>query len=127
MKRASFKWVRAALLVTLTCASLGIGQSLGQTTATTPANGEPMLQAAAKPSQTIEISVGESRTLDAAWPVKRVSVADPEVADIDASSPRTIQLRGKSIGITEITLENEKGDRWRARLEVNADTSRLQG
>jgi pilus assembly protein CpaC len=111
------------LLAMLACVTWVSEASFAQTTA----NAEPVLQAAPKPSQTISVIVGESRTLDAPWPVKRVSVADPEIADVDASSPTRIQLRGKAVGITEVMLENEKGDRWRARLEISADTSRLQG
>jgi pilus assembly protein CpaC len=92
----------------------------------TTAPADPVLQPAAKATQTIDVIVGESRTIDAAWPVKKVSVADPEVADVDAISPTRVQIRGRAIGVTELAMENDQGQTWRARLAVNADTGRLQ-
>src|SRR5215213_8898953 len=77
--------------------------------------------------QTIDLVVGQSKSIDAPWPVKRVSVTDPTIADVDMSSPRRIQLKGKSVGVTDVTLSNETGDTWEARLDVRADVSRLQG
>jgi pilus assembly protein CpaC len=94
--------------------------------ATAPAAGEPVLQAATRPAENIDITVGESRMIDAPWPVKKIAVADPEVADVDASSPTRVQIRGRAIGVTEIALEGDQGQLWRARLAVNADTGRLQ-
>ena len=90
------------------------------------ANGDPILQPASKPTENIDLTVGESRMIDAPWPVKKVAVADPEVADVDASSPTRMQIRGRAIGVTEIALEGEQGQIWRARLAINADTGRLQ-
>jgi len=128
--------MRAAALVIVS--ALGIAQpSFAQSTqsvaaapaaahpTTAPAS-EPTIQALAKQSQTLEVTVGESRTIDAAWPVKKVSVADPDIADVDAISPTRVQIRGRGIGITEVAIENEQGETWRARLAVSADTSRLQ-
>jgi pilus assembly protein CpaC len=80
----------------------------------------------AKTVEIIEVTVGESRTLDAVWPVKRVSVADPKIAEVDASAPSRVEIQGKAVGITELALENEQGEVWRARIAVNADTGRLQ-
>jgi pilus assembly protein CpaC len=98
----------------------------GTAAPTTAPAGDPILQAATKPAEHIEITVGESRMIDAPWPVKKVAVADPEIADVDASSPTRMQVRGRAIGITEIALEGDQGQLWRARLAVNADTGRLQ-
>lgn len=88
---------------------------------------EPLIQEQGKPVQIIDVMVGESRTIDAAWPVKKVSVADPEIADVDAISPTRVSIRGRAIGITELAIESEQGETWRARLAISADTSRLQG
>jgi pilus assembly protein CpaC len=96
------------------------------TAPTTAPAGDPVLQGATKPASNIDVTVGESRMIDAPWPVKKVAVADPEVADVDATSPTRVQVRGRAIGVTEIALEGDQGQLWRARLAVNADTARLQ-
>ena len=123
----SFAATVAALAIGAAALALPQQRTLAQTTTTTAPEGEPVITASAKPAHSVDVMVGESRTIDAAWPVKRVSVADPQIADVDAVSPTRIHIRGKAIGITEVALESEKGEVWRARLEVNADTSRLQG
>ncbi|MEO6434640.1 MAG: type II and III secretion system protein family protein [Tepidisphaeraceae bacterium] len=136
MRQSRFNVPQAAVVVTaLTFSALGIApQAPAQATrpaeaapTTRAALAEPKLQATAGRAQTIEVIVGESRVLDAAWPVKRVTVADPEIADVDATSPTRIEIRGRAVGVTELGLESEQGEIWRARLSVNADTSRLQG
>jgi pilus assembly protein CpaC len=138
--RHTLKAVRTwTMLAVATCTALGLapmarGQStrpinLVRTTAPSAAktaSSEPILHASPKAGQIVEVTVGESRTLDAAWPVKVVSVADPAIADVDAISPSRIQIRGKALGITELALESETGETWRARLVVSADTTRLQ-
>jgi pilus assembly protein CpaC len=93
---------------------------------TTPSTARPILQREAAHNETVEVIVGESRTIDAAWPVKKVSVVDPDIADVDAISPTRVQIRAKAIGITEIAIESEQGETWRTRIAVSADTSRLQ-
>src|SRR5687768_9447036 len=44
----------------------------------TTAGVNPVVQPPAAQAQGLEVTVGESRVIDAAWPVKKVSVADPE-------------------------------------------------
>jgi pilus assembly protein CpaC len=108
--------------------ALGLAQpaTAQSTQPTTAPSTEPIVHPLIKQSQTVEVSVGETRTIDAAWPIKKVSVANPDVADVDAVSPTRIQIRGRAIGITELAIESEQGETWRARMAVSADTSRLQ-
>ena len=52
---------------------------------------------------------GKSTILKSALPIKRVSIADPEVADFLLLSPREIYLTGKTAGTTNLTLwQNNK-------------------
>ena len=88
---------------------------------------QPVLHPSARASERIDVNVGESRTIDAPWQVKRVSVAKPDIADVDATSPTRIVIEGKSVGVTELVLEGEQGQIWRSKLEISADTSRLEG
>jgi pilus assembly protein CpaC len=74
----------------------------------------------------LSIRGGESKVIDAPWPVKRLSVTDPSVADVDLTSPRVVQIQGKAAGSTEVILWSEHGDVWQAQVEVEADISRLQ-
>jgi len=52
----------------------------------------------------ISLAVGKSTVVDSADPIKRVSVAAPEIADTVVLSARQIYVTGKSSGITTITL-----------------------
>ena len=91
-KCTSLKRVRAVLLTALVCATLTAGQTFAQAPA--PSHNDPVLQAPVTAAHSIEVRVGESRTLDSPWPVKKVSVADPEIADVDAASPTAGGVRG---------------------------------
>ena len=129
-QRTSCKRTRIlTLLAAIACgwAAGGSVEPASAQTAPTTESSKPVLRDDSRSADTIEVNVGASRTLDAAWPVKRVSVGDAEIADVDAVSPTRIQMRGKSVGVTELTLESEQGDIWQARLLVSADTSRLEG
>jgi len=56
------------------------------------------------PTKKISLSVGKSTVVESADPIRRVSVAAPEVADTIALSARQIYVTGKSSGLTTITL-----------------------
>lgn len=59
--------------------------------------------------QKLELTVGKSKVLDLPVPIKRASLANPEVADTVVLSPTQIYLTGKTIGVTNVTLWNESG------------------
>ena len=136
------KWSKcrnvAAVLVTASCLGTGIGSAWAQTTRTAPiapttdnaggtsSGAEPVLQDDTKRVSTIELIVGQSRILSTPWPVKRLSVTDPAIADVDLTTPSRLQIKGKSVGMTELTIWSERGESWQAKLEVKADVSRLQ-
>ena len=133
MNRNAWKFPRLTTFSTAIAAGL-LGLSVAATSTlaaeapatTRPTNGNPVVHSAPRTVEIIEVTVGESRSLDAIWPVKRVSVADPKIAEVDAATPTQITIQGKAVGITELALESEKGEVWRARIAVNADTGRLQ-
>src|SRR5688572_25172348 len=133
MNRNTWKFPRLTTFSTAIAAGL-LGLSVAATSTlaaeapatTRPSNGTPVVHSAPRTVEVIEVTVGESRSLDAIWPVKRVSVADPKIAEVDAATPNKITIQGKAVGITELALESEKGEVWRARIAVNADTGRLQ-
>jgi pilus assembly protein CpaC len=69
---------------------------------------------------------GKSKILKSALPIKRVSIADPEIADVRVLSPHEIYLTGKSAGTTNLTLwQNNKVTKIYD-IEVAYDLSRLK-
>jgi len=77
-------------------------------------------------AQKVPLVVGKSAILKSDKPVKRVSVAKPEVADIFVVSPNEIYITGKSAGITNMTLWQDKGIYAIYDLDVAYDTVRLK-
>ena len=55
-------------------------------------------------NQQVEISSGKSVVLKSDFPVKRISVGNPEVADFILLSAKEIYLTGKTAGTTNLTL-----------------------
>src|SRR5262245_11382452 len=47
--------------------------------------------APAEPQRVLPLYPGEARLIDAPWPVARVSVANPEIADVDVINPQQVQ------------------------------------
>jgi pilus assembly protein CpaC len=59
--------------------------------------------------QNIELVKGKSLLIDTPIALRRVSLADPEIADALIISPRQLYLTGKAVGITNLTLWEENG------------------
>ena len=81
----------------------------------------------AEPQRVIPMYPGESRLIDAPWPVARVSVANPDVADVDVINPQQLQIIGVAPGVTNFIMWSKDERTWRARVEVEPDLSKLQG
>lgn len=75
----------------------------------------------------LSLFVGKSLIIESPTPVKRASLADPQIADAIVLSPKQIYLTGKTVGTTNLTLW-EKGDRILRvfDLEVEPDLTRLK-
>jgi pilus assembly protein CpaC len=83
----------------------------------------------AQPTQEAErlhLVSGQSMLLKSVEPVKRVSVANPEVADFTLISPQEIYVLGKAPGVTNLTLWQDRKLLTIYDLEVAYDTSRLK-
>ena len=77
-------------------------------------------------SEKLDLVVGKSVILKSSEPVKRVSIAAPEIADFVVLSPREIYLTGKTAGATNLTLWQNKKVAAIYDLEVAYDISRLK-
>jgi pilus assembly protein CpaC len=77
-------------------------------------------------AQKVEMVSGKSIILRSSAPIKRVSIADPEIADFVILSAHEIYLKGKAAGITNLTLWQNKKLVAIFDLEVAYDISRLK-
>ncbi|MFO7970825.1 MAG: type II and III secretion system protein family protein [Desulfobacterales bacterium] len=84
----------------------------------------PFLQA--QEPETLTLTRGKSKVIKQFDPAKRVSIADPEIADFVLISPREIYLTGKQVGTTNLTVWQKKGDYRIYDLEVVHDISQLK-
>ncbi|MAE68055.1 MAG: hypothetical protein CMJ18_27715 [Phycisphaeraceae bacterium] len=74
----------------------------------------------------VRVSVGHSTLIKAPWLVKQVSVANPEIADVQPTTPDQVLVVGKQIGSTDVTMWSEDGQTWQARILVEVDVARIQ-
>ncbi len=74
----------------------------------------------------IQLKVGKSMVLRSPAPVKRVSVAAPEIADIVIISSKEIYLTGKTAGTTNLTLWRNGSVSAVYDVEVVYDITRLK-
>ncbi len=90
---------------------------------------ESLSQTAVKSSQvqTLELVVGKSKVIDTPVPIKRASLANPDVADTVVLSPTQIYLTGKAVGVTNLTFWQENGQILTIfDVVVSADLNRLK-
>jgi pilus assembly protein CpaC len=103
--------------------------SIGYLLIATQAWGETVILAAAK-AQSVEkmaLFTGKSAVILTPHPIKRVSVANPEIADTIVLSPTQLYVTGKMAGVTNLTLWQENGHIMTVYdLDVSPDVSRLK-
>jgi pilus assembly protein CpaC len=75
---------------------------------------------------TVELSVGRSDLVSSPWPVTKVSVASPKIADVQVAAPDQVVVLAKSIGTTDLILWGANGQSITRTIYVHADVSKLQ-
>ncbi len=70
----------------------------------------------------LEMERGKSRFVRTAYPVKRVSVGDPEILEVVVINTREFQLVAKAIGATNV-LVWDQGGRPKASIEVSVGSA----
>lgn len=73
----------------------------------------------------LTVSKGRSQIVKFAQPVTRVSIADPEIADVVALSPDQVMINGRQRGATSFIVWDENGQEGIFDLLVQNDTSEL--
>ena len=54
--------------------------------------------------ESVELSEGRSNLISAPWPVAKVSIASPKIADVQIAAPDQVVVLAKSIGMTDLIL-----------------------
>jgi pilus assembly protein CpaC len=112
MKYLQLMWTQAVLLLCATMMSV---------IAVAP------LAMAQQASPTISVTVNKSMVFRLADKAKRVSVSQPEVADVLVVAPSQLLINGKAVGTTSLIVFNEKGEVSNYDLVVLPDVSALRG
>jgi pilus assembly protein CpaC len=95
--------------------------------AVAPAQQTPATQTPpAKQAPMVELHPGRSYRLTAPWPVKGVSLTDPQVADVQVLTLDQVLISGKKVGETDVFIWSENGQTQELRVVVNADLERLR-
>jgi pilus assembly protein CpaC len=71
------------------------------------------------------VTVGKSLLVDSPTAIRRVSIANPAVADAIATTPREVLVNGKGPGETSLIVWQENGNRLIFDLLVQPSTARL--
>ncbi|MBE0598356.1 MAG: pilus assembly protein N-terminal domain-containing protein, partial [Desulfuromonadales bacterium] len=74
----------------------------------------------------LELRVGGSEQVRTSAPFKRVSIADPEVADIVVLSPQEVYVYGKKVGYTSVILWEDQRARTLLDVIVALDATPLK-
>ena len=100
---------------------------LGAAGLATASEGTIRIATASRDAQQISLVVGKSTVIDVPVPMKRASLADPQIADAIVLSPKQIYVTGKGYGTTNLTLWG-KDDQVLAifDLDVGVDLVRLK-
>src|SRR5215470_5607453 len=79
-----------------------------------------------QPAPTISVTVNKSMVFRLADRVKRVSISQPEVADVVVVAPTQLLINGKAVGTTSLIVFNEKGEVTNYDLVVLPDVAALR-
>jgi pilus assembly protein CpaC len=84
----------------------------------------PTVDAAVSKSS-ISVSVNESTVLDHPVGIRRISIANPDIAEAVAVSTNEIVVNGKAVGDTSLIVWDLKGSRSMLAVHVVANTSKI--
>lgn len=73
----------------------------------------------------LDVDLHRSEVINVPWPVKRVAIADPTIADVEAIEPDQVLIVGQSVGLTDLIIWDENGKIWRTKIRVQVDLQQL--
>ncbi len=120
MKPIYTKTLALGLAMVAGVGTLSIPSAMGQ--------GPPKEAAGGEKAQIklVTVYVDHSEVLTAPWPVTRVSVTNPEIADVQVLTPVKILLQGKAIGGTDVIMWGKQEQMLKIRVEVVIDLQQIQ-
>jgi pilus assembly protein CpaC len=74
----------------------------------------------------VQVPMGSSTVLDLNVPISRVEVSSPEIAGLTVLSPKQLLLSGQKVGITQVILWGENGDRLVFAVEVEPNLAQIK-
>src|SRR5689334_19270732 len=74
----------------------------------------------------VMVSVGLSTMVTPPWPVKRVSVTEPKIADVQVLAPKQRLISGKAVGATDLILWNKDEEAIRMHVDVQVDRTQVK-
>ncbi|MGI9437616.1 MAG: pilus assembly protein N-terminal domain-containing protein, partial [Geminicoccaceae bacterium] len=107
--------------------ALAAGFALGVALFTVPAAGQLAGTETISVADQVRIEVGKGQVIKLQRPAATVFVADPEIADVQAQSPRIIYLFGRRAGSTSLFAVDENDDLLvRSAVKVDHDLNGLR-
>lgn len=94
---------------------------LPQTMRVVPAQPAKAPTVAGVSSDTLAVNIGQSAVINAPWPVARVSITNPDIADVQVLTPEQVLLVGKELGTTDMVMWGDDDQIWHTRIAVNID------
>ena len=108
----------AIILAVVTLALLGLSRPLGAADLLEKVKGQEI-------KQMLRLRTGQSKILHTAFPIARISVADPEIADIMLISDKEIYVNAQAPGVTNVSIWG-KARFTSTTVAVEADVSLLK-
>jgi pilus assembly protein CpaC len=119
------RWIN---ITTLLSAAVLCAAALADDPATTQAlaGGGTAQEPAALTTRELAVTVGKSLIVDSPVPIQRVSVANGDLAEVVAISPREVLVNGKMPGETTFIIWQQGGNRLLYDLTVRQSTTRIE-
>jgi pilus assembly protein CpaC len=121
--------LRRMIVLTVLAASLTLGGPLGGIASAAPARTDVSAIAqsgGAEIGQAMGLTIGKSTLLQLPATIDRVSVGNPNIADVTLISGRELYLLGKTVGTTNIMLWRRGGSTLIIDVTVSIDATHLQ-
>lgn len=75
--------------------------------------------------EALKLEVGRSMVIQTPWTIKRISVAEAIIADVQVIDPNQIVVLGKSVGLTDLIVWSEDTEVWAVQIHVELDLETL--
>src|SRR4051812_25084405 len=91
-----------------------------------PAAGTRPVAMVAEPMPLVSIAVGRSQIITSPVAIKRASITDPKIADLQVVSPTQVLVSGKGIGSTDLVLWGPNDEAHAVPISVGVDQNAVR-